>query len=268
MLGDRITRVVIIEDESHNSTMLKGLVNELRPDWKIVAILESVKDSIEWLRDNKAPDLMLVDIQLSDGLSFSIFREIDPGISSRIIFTTAYDEYAIRAFQVNSIDYLLKPIKKEDLESSFRKYEEILAAYPLWRQFSEDDRDYFSRVVDSIIDGRKEYRTRLLIQGFKSYTKLETKDIAFIYSDNKITFAVDFSGKEYMLNYNLEQLESELNPELFFRANRKIIVSLKAVKSVYKDRDGKLILNTEPPAKFTPGISRIKAADFKNWLGA
>jgi len=260
-------RLIIIEDELHNSRMLNDLVEKLRPYWKVDAILESVEESVNWLRKNPAPDLLLVDIQLSDGTCFSIFQKVALDPSSKIVFTTAYDEYAIRAFKVNSIDYLLKPIKMEDLKVAFEKFEQLNAEKETRFQNSIFNKEQLKELVDSIIKGKKEYRTRFLISGVKSYTKLDTKDIAFIYSHNKITIAVDRSKREYVLEYSLEQLEEELDPRQFYRANRKIIVDIDAVRKVKNDTGGKLCLLTTPETDFEVTISRLKVSEFKNWLG-
>jgi len=246
--------------------MLRDTVEELRPGWKVAAILESVEESVNWLKKNPAPDLLLVDIQLSDGVSFSIFRQVELDPSSRIIFTTAYDEYAIRAFKVNSIDYLLKPIKKDDLEDAFNKFERLHFERNRDLRDSPAESENLKELIQSIIEGRKEYRTRFLITGVSGYTKLETEDIAYIYSNNKLTFAVDFDKKEYTLDYTLEELEQELHPDRFFRANRKIIVSIYAVNKIINDTGGKLRLFTKPETDFEITISRLKAPDFKNWL--
>jgi DNA-binding LytR/AlgR family response regulator len=260
-------RVVIIEDEIHNSRLLEELVGAIRPEWSIEAILESVEESVNWLTNNPHPDVMLVDIQLSDGLSFSIFKELNLDIESKIIFTTAYDEYAIKAFQVNSIDYLLKPIKQDALEQAFQKFEKLHTQNNAIERFSEEEKHYLTSLINNVLEGKKEYRTRFLISGVTSFTKLETKNIAFFYSSNKLTFAVDFDGKEYTLDYNLEQLENEINPTEFYRANRKIIVNIAAVNKVINESGGKLQLFTQPLTNFEITISRLKATDFKLWLG-
>ncbi|MFC0876400.1 LytR/AlgR family response regulator transcription factor [Saccharicrinis sp. FJH2] len=260
-------RLIIIEDEAHNSRMLRGMTEKLRPLWNIEAVLESVEDSVLWLQQHSTPDLILMDIQLSDGICFSIFKQIDVEMDSRIIFTTAYDEYAIRAFKVNSIDYLLKPINVEDLEQAFLKFEKLKALEGSGSYTLQKDKEYISHLFNSIVTGKRENRTRFLISGIHGYQKLETKDTAYIYSDNKLTFAVDFEGKEYILDYNLEQLESELDPERFFRANRKIIVNIDSVCKLNNDLGGKLIVETKPPTGFVITVSRLKAGEFKIWMG-
>ncbi|HRW62903.1 MAG TPA: LytTR family DNA-binding domain-containing protein [Bacteroidales bacterium] len=260
-------RILVVEDEAHNSRMLCDLIAKLRPKWKVEAVLESVKESVEWLTENKPPELILMDIQLSDGICFSIFEKIERQITSRIIFTTAYDEYAIRAFKVNSIDYLLKPINEQELETAFQKFEDLRAENLPVDYSLSDDKDYYKNVIKSILEGKKEYRSRFLITGVSGFQKLETKDIAYIYSDNKITFAVDFNKKEHTLDYTLEQMESELNPDQFYRLNRKIIANIDAIVKVSNDEGGKLKVFTKPETNFEITVSRLKASEFKSWMG-
>jgi len=260
--------ILVVEDEAHNSRMLCDLIHKLRPDWKIVAVLESVEESVGWLTKNKAPDLILMDIQLSDGICFSIFEKIEKQITSRIIFTTAYDEYAIRAFKVNSIDYLLKPINEQELEAAFQKFEKLRSEnLPLEYTLSDEDKQYYKKVIKSVLEGKKEYRSRFLITGINGFQKLEAKHIAYIYSDNKLTFAVDFNQKEYILDYNLEQMESELDPNHFFRLNRKIIANIEAIVKVSNDEGGKLKVIIEPKPEFEITVSRLRASEFKMWMG-
>lgn len=255
--------LIIIEDEAHNSRILQGLIEKLRPSWNVLAILESVEESVLWIKKNKIPELILMDIQLSDGICFSIFEQVKIDSSCRIIFTTAYDEYAIRAFKVNSIDYLLKPIEETELEKAFQKFEELISNNSTLIESTDD----YTRLIHSIINGKKEYRTRFLIYGIIGYQKLEVKNIAYFYSDNKLTFAVDHDKKEYTLDYNLEQLESELDPSQFFRANRKVIVHINAVIKVSNELGSKLKVELSPQPVFEITVSRLKAHDFKIWMG-
>lgn len=266
MVDDKL-RILVIEDEVHNSRMLCDLIVKLRPGWRIEAVLESVQESVEWLNENKPPELILMDIQLSDGICFSIFDKVEKQMTSRVIFTTAYDEYAIRAFKVNSIDYLLKPVNEQELENAFQKFEKLSAEnQPLDYNLSGDE-DYYKNLIKSVLEGKKEHRTRFLISGISGYQKLETKDIAYIYSDNKVTFAVDFNKKQHILDYNLEQMESELDPDKFFRLNRKIIANIEAIIKVSNDEGGKLKVVTDPMPDFKITVSRLKASEFKTWMG-
>ncbi len=252
-------KVVIIEDELHNSRMLAGMIKSLRPDWEILASLESVKQSIKWFSNNDHPDLIFMDIQLTDGICFSIFDSVK--IESMIIFTTAYDEYAIQAFKVNSIDYLLKPIKEEKLELSITKFER------LFNNSSEDNnRKSYDAILKAIKKGEKTYRKRFLISGSTSFFKIETKDIAYFYTVNRITFAVMYDKKEHIVDFTMEKLEEELDPDMFFRANRSQIINIDSIKKFESYFGGKLIVRLADPFNEPVTISRLKASEFKNWL--
>ncbi|MDA3853097.1 MAG: LytTR family DNA-binding domain-containing protein [Bacteroidales bacterium] len=261
------TRLIIIEDELHNSRMLTGMVNKLRPEWEIDAVLESVEESVEWLTNNAHPDLILMDIQLSDGISFSILNKVELSSKTQIIFTTAYDQYAIRAFKVNSVDYLLKPIKEEELALAFEKFESRFEGEGEFSRLVSQEKDHYKQLVESILSGKKEYRKRFLICGIKDYTKLETCDVAYFYSSQKTTFAVGFDSNEHILDYTLEQLENELDPKIFYRANRQMIVNVDAVLKVSNATGNKLIVKTKPAPDFEIVVSRLKALEFKKWLG-
>lgn len=258
--------VLLIEDEKPAAEKLALLLQKYDPQIKILGPLTSIEKSVDFLRENiNEIDLIFQDIQLIDGLSFEIFKIME--VNTPIIFTTAFNEHAIEAFKVNSIDYLLKPINEQELESAFKKFEKLkLENLPVDYSLSED-RTYYMNVIKSILEGKKEYRSRFLITGISGYQKIETNDIAYIYSDNKLTFAVDFNKKEYTLDYNLEQMESELNPEKFYRLNRKIIANIDAILKVINDEGGKLKVLTKPETEFEITVSRLKASDFKIWLG-
>ncbi|MCK3684818.1 LytTR family DNA-binding domain-containing protein [Maribellus sp. YY47] len=253
-------RVIIVEDELHNYRLLKGMVEKLRPDWNILEWLESVKSTVAWLETNPAPDLIFMDIQLTDGISFSVFDKVQ--VESMVIFTTAYDEYALRAFQVNSIDYLLKPIKLEKLEQAIDKFENLIKIH---NKNSENKPDY-KEVLEAIVRGEKKYRTRFLISGATSYFKLDVSEIAWFYTENRVTNAVTFNGKEHVVNLTIEKLEEQLDPTQFFRTNRSTIVHINAIRKFENHFGGKLILRLIHPFDEPIIISRLKAAEFKEWM--
>lgn len=252
--------VIIIEDEQHNLRMLQGMIEAIRPEWKIVNTFESVKDSIEWLSTNSHPDLIFMDIQLTDGISFAIFDSVE--VKSLVIFTTAYDDFAIKAFKVNSIDYLLKPIKEDELEKAICKFENYFKT-----KDSVVVESVYSNILKAIKTTNKQYRTRFLISGTDSFFKVSTSDIAYFYSDSKITFAVTFSGKEHIVDYTLEKLEEELNPDIFFRANRHTILNIDSIERFENYFGGKLMVFLTPPFKNRITVSRLKATIFKMWIG-
>lgn len=252
-------KIVIVEDELHNSRMLQGMVKKLRPDWEVLVTLEGVKESINWFQSNPMPDLIFMDIQLTDGICFSIFDEVD--ITSMIIFTTAYDEYAIQAFKVKSIDYLLKPMKEESLRLSIEKFEYILEHF-----HPPEKNTNYTDLLDAIRNGEKKFRKRFLVAGATAFFKIEVKDIAFFYTENRETFAVTYDGKEHILDFTLEKLEEQLDVEQFFRVNRSHIISSDSIKKFENYFGGKLIVKLVAPFKETIAISRLKAPAFKEWL--
>lgn len=254
-------RVIIVEDELHNYRLLRGMVEKLRPDWQIIDWFESVKSTVAWLKSNPAPDLIFMDIQLTDGISFSIFDQVN--VTSMVIFTTAYDEYALRAFQVNSIDYLLKPIKQDKLRLSIEKFEHMVAAATEKPESAPD----YKELLQAITSGERKYRKRFLISGATSYFKLDVDDVAWFYTENRVTTAVTFQGKEHVIDLTIEKLEEQLDPDLFFRTNRSSIVHINAIRKFENHFGGKLILKLIAPFNETITISRLKATEFKEWVG-
>ncbi len=252
--------IIIIEDEDYNVKLLQGMLHEIRPDWVISHTFDSIQSSVAYLKNNRQPDLIFMDIQLVDGLCFSIFDQVE--ITSPIIFTTAFNEYAIQAFKVLSVDYLLKPLKDKDLLDAIRKFESIKS-----QTKSMQEEGVYKELLDVIRNGKKKYRTRFLIQGHSSYTKIDVADIAYFYSENKITFAVTFSQKEHIINFSLEQLDDELSKEDFFRLNRKYVANIKAIQSFEDFFGGKLIVHLNVPTQEKIVVSRLKNSTFKEWMG-
>lgn len=253
-------KIVIIEDELYNLRLLEGMIKSLRPEWEVVKTFESVKDSVAWLRENPHPDLFFMDIQLADGLCFSIFDQVE--VKSMVIFTTAYDDYALRAFKVNSIDYLLKPFKEKDLEEAIEKFENFMN----FTQGFVGGQEY-SGILEAIRDGKKRYRKRFLVSKGVAFSKLGVDEIAYFFSENRITTAVTFYNHNHVIDFSLESLEEELDPDTFFRANRQVILNIDAIKKVENYFGGKLKVRLNPPLKDEVAVSRLKAMAFKQWIG-
>ena len=253
-------KIILVEDEPFNLRLLEDMIKKLRPDWEVIKTFESVKDSVEWLRNNPHPELFFMDIQLADGLCFSIFDQVE--VKGMVIFTTAFDNYAIRAFKVNSIDYLLKPFKEKDLEAAIEKFE----SFRNHAIETESKQDY-SEILDAIRKGEKKYRKRFLISKGAAFYMLPVEDIAYLFSENRITTAVTFSNQNHIVDFPLETLEEQLNPDTFFRANRQLIVNIKAIEKIENYFSGKLKILPNPPFAGEPIISRLKATDFKAWVG-
>jgi len=249
-------RILIIEDEQRNATRLQSLLLEINPDIIVVDILESVSDSVEWFSTNDEPDLILMDVRLADGLCFEIFSACT--ITAPVIFTTAYDEYAIRAFKVNSIDYLLKPIDKLELASALNKH----------KQFSTQNQAgaMISNLVDIIKKPGAVYRSRFLIPIHDGYKTIIVQDIAYIFSEFKVSHLVLNNTEVQAILFTMDELEEQLNPDLFFRANRQHLISLHSIKSIHNYFNGKLKVMLHGREDVEIFISREKASLFKQWL--
>lgn len=249
-----IKKILILEDEKPNSDRIQRLMLKIRPDIEILGVLRSVKKTVEWFLANESPDLVLMDIQLADGVSFDIFNLAD--IKCPVIFTTAYDEYAVKAFKYNSIDYLLKPIEKDELEAAFIKFEtSIHQSY----QQSPSIEELLSQIRP------KEYRTRFFLPYRDGYRKINVEDIAFFYSQMNISYANLFSGEQVVVPQTLETLEQELEPKNFFRVNRQYILHVNSIEKVHNFFNGKLKLIVKNHEQDVI-VSRTKAPLFKTWL--
>lgn len=246
---------IIIEDEKFAADRLEKMIREIRPDIQIIAKLVSIQESIDWLKKNTA-DLIFLDIQLSDGLSFSIFEEIIT--KTPVIFTTAYDQYAIKAFDLNSISYLLKPIRKNELEESLNKFESLKSA------FSID----FENLLAGIQGNKPEYKKRFLIQIGDKLKKIETHDIAYFFALDKSVYIKTFQNTSCAVDYTLDALEEIVNPEQFFRINRKYIVNIQSISEMIAYSRGRVKLNLKPPAddELDTIVSIERASNFKKWM--
>lgn len=253
-------RAAIIEDEIPAARLLNKMLTELRPDWEILVLPGNVEGAVKWFADNPHPDILFLDIQLTDGVSFSFIERAEP--QSMIVFTTAYDEYAIRAFKVNSIDYLLKPIDKERLAETLEKYERLTAGY--FRDFNRQAD--ILEILQNMTAPAKRYRTRFLISGDDKLFTLQVDDIAYFYSENKITFAVTHQNKEYIIDLSLDKLCEQLDPDRFFRTNRQTVVSVQAIRKIENYFLGKVVVKVTPPFKDKIIVSREKISAFKLWL--
>ena len=249
--------IIIIEDEKPAARLLQRKVEKL--GFNVNQMLHSVEESIAWFESNKHPDLIFLDIQLSDGLSFEIFDKIE--IKSAVIFTTAYDEYALRAFKLNSIDYLLKPIDEDDLEIAINKYQSQNHK-PEIQQFD------FEQIKRMLVNpAEKSYKTRFTIKIGQSLKVITTDEIECFYSENKGTYIHTIENRNYLIDGTLEQLETELDSKNNFRISRKFIIPLKSIKEiqVHSNSRLKIILPTYKDDDVI--VAREKVQDFKNWIG-
>lgn len=248
--------IIIIEDEKPAARLLQRKVEKL--DLQVNTMLHSVEESITWFQNNAHPDLIFLDIQLSDGLSFEIFEQID--IKSAVIFTTAYDEYALRAFKLNSIDYLLKPIDEDELEVAINKFKVRTQA----QNFSLDFEAIKRMLVNPV---EKEYKKRFSVKIGQQLKVISIDEVECFYSENKGTYIHTLDNRDYLIDVTLEVLETEINPKDFYRVSRKFIVPLKAVKEiqVYSNSRLKIILPTYKDDEVI--VARERVSDFKEWIG-
>jgi len=249
--------VIIIEDESIAADKLEHMLKEVDPSIKVMAKTGSIIDSVKWLFRNTA-DLIFLDIQLSDGISFSIFEQVT--INTPVIFTTAYDQYAIKAFQVNSIAYLLKPIRKTDLAESLKKLRTVKSA------FSID----FDMLLANIQGREPDYKKRFLIQTGEKIRKIEVSEIAYFYVLGKGVYLRTFKGNNYAVEYTLDKLETILNPSAFFRINRKYFVNMDSIANMVAYSRGRVKLELKPHAddELDTVVSIDRSADFRKWLNS
>jgi len=248
--------IIIIEDEKPAARRLNRMLQNLNIE--VNAMLHSVEESIIWFQENTHPDLIFLDIQLSDGLSFEIFENID--IKSAIIFTTAYDEYALQAFKLNSIDYLLKPIDSEDLETAVNKYKErISEKQPVAIDFN-DIRELLSNQQEPV------YKKRFTVKVGQHLKMITINDIECFYSENKGTYIHTSEGRDYLVDLTLEQLEEQLEPQVFFRVNRKFYIHINAIKDMISYTNSRLQIKLKSYTAQEVIVSRERVKDFKDWL--
>ncbi len=252
--------IILIEDEDYNLRLLEGMLLKLRPDWNYAASFDSIAGVVEWFENQPQPDLIFMDIQLTDGLCFEIFEKVK--VDSFVIFTTAFDNYAVQAFKVNSIDYLLKPFKERELEQALEKFENLSGIARAERLIPN-----YADIMQAIRQGEKKYRKRFLVSKGDAYITLETANIAYFHNENRITTATTFNGQTHIVDFTLDALEDQLDAEQFYRANRQLIVSQKAVERIENFFGGKLKLRLKPAFEGDLMISRLKATDFKRWMG-
>ncbi|MCU0430669.1 MAG: LytTR family DNA-binding domain-containing protein [Cytophagaceae bacterium] len=245
-------RFIIVEDEPLAAQALRDLLLEMRPDWTLVASADSVQVAVEQLSQTAA-DIIFMDIHLSDGLSFSIFEKIKPQVP--VVFTTAFDQYAIRAFQVNGFDYLLKPILPSELQRVLDKFEQNVHVSP----------SDLSKLLDQFNRPPREYKSRFLVKIADKLVSVPIESIAYFYSDEKHTWLA--YGKElYPLEHTLDALESMVDPAKFFRLNRKVLASFSSIHKIYNHLNGKLKIELSPSFDQEIFVSREKAREFKEWL--
>jgi len=256
-------KAVIIEDEFPAARLLNKMIQKVRPEWEVTVLPGTIEGAVSWFNENPHPDIIFLDIQLNDGISFIFIEQAQP--QSMIVFTTAYDEYAVRAFTVNSIDYLLKPIHEERLLEAILKFERLFA---LSSEYTYNLSNIEQLLKSFAEKKEKQFRTRFLISGPKHLYTVQVSDIAYFYSEDKITFAVTKDAKNHVIDFPLNKLEEQLDDRMFFRANRQFILSADAIKSIQNHFNGKAVVSVIPPYSETIYISREKVSLLKMWLNS
>jgi two-component system, LytTR family, response regulator LytT len=251
-------RILLIEDEDPAAKRLRKMILEIEPEADISENIVSVSSGHAWFAANAMPDLIFSDIQLSDGLSFDIFREKE--VTCPVIFTTAYDQYAIEAFKVNSIDYLLKPIKKEELESAFKKFRKLKAA-----DNSSFNIDKLMQTLQPAL--KPEYKKRFVVKYGEHIKTINIEEVVYFYTEDKINFLCTKDGRRFVVDFNLDALDSMLDPKVFFRINRQYIIAIYAIADMLSYSKSRVLIKLNPPAKHETIVSTERSADFKHWLG-
>jgi DNA-binding LytR/AlgR family response regulator len=256
--------ILLLEDEYPAAERLQRLLLQAAPDAQVLAVLDTVAGALEWLAANPAPDLILSDIQLADGLSLEIWEQAV--VPSPVIFTTAFDAYAIRAFQANSVAYLLKPVKLPELQAALTKLSQWGSGASKAVAQSELLHSPIERLLDTLPRPGRPYKTRFLVRQGEQLVPLPVAEAAWFLSRNETVTLVATDGRRFVLDYTLEQLEALLDPAQFFRLNRQIIAQLPAVRRLHPHFNGKLLVELHPAASEEVLVSREKAPAVKAWL--
>ena len=248
---------LIIEDEPFAQKELMRILQSVAPDVRLTAGLESIEDAVHYLQNNEPPDLIFMDIQLSDGLSFSIFDQVD--VKAPVIFTTAYDQFALKAFSVFSIDYLLKPVEKEKLSDALTKYKNYFEP-------QKHEAPLYQDLVQALRSKETVYKKRMIGKVGQRLRHYNMDEIAYFYAEDDTIFLRDFEGKNSIVEYKLERLEEMLDPEKFFRISRKLICGHQTITNIEKYGAGQFMLELEPAFEERVLVSRSRTKDFLAWM--
>jgi DNA-binding LytR/AlgR family response regulator len=249
-------KILIIEDEQPAALQLTKLIRQFRPEAEIAASLDSVEEAVRWFSRNSHPDLIFMDIQLADGLSFDIFQQTE--LHAPVIFTTAYDQYMLNAFKVNSVDYLLKPVEPEELKNALAKFDR------LFNRTIQYDRTAIHKLIQSF--NQPEYKERFLIKAGQHLAFVPVADIHYFYSEDGLVFVRTADNRKHAIDHSLEQLEEMLRPADFFRVNRSLIARIEAIQKIHPYFNSRLKLELKPRPEFDVIVSRNRVVEFKQWL--
>jgi two-component system, LytTR family, response regulator LytT len=250
--------ILIIEDEEPAYKRLLKMLKEVEPAATLLNQIVSVSSAVKWFKENDAPDLIISDIQLSDGISFEIFKQVD--IKCPVIFTTAYDQYAIEAFKVNSIDYLLKPVKKDELEKAVSKFKTLTPA-------AASPAIDINKLLQSLQPAGTDYKKRFVVRYGEHIKTIDIEEVVYFYTEDKATFLCTKDARRFVVDFNLDTLDSILDPKVFFRINRQYIISIHSIAEMFAYSKSRVLIKLNPPAKHETIVSTERSADFKHWLG-
>lgn len=253
-------KILIIEDELPAAKQLTKMLAQIDPSVSVIETIDSVESSVKWLNTFPTPDAIFMDIQIADGLSFDIFTQVE--IACPVIFTTAFDQYAIKAFKVNAIDYLLKPIDEDELSEALQKIKNKKAEMITPPQYSGQ---FYQNLLQNIT--KQDYKERFLIKTGQSFSSIETAEMAYFFSEEGLTQCLVFNQKKHIIEHPLDELERLVNPKDFFRINRKLIVNIKAIQKISPHFNGRLKLELTPQYREEVFVARERVGDFKGWLG-
>lgn len=259
-------KILIVEDEDLAVKKIQKTLASVDSEAVITGITDSIKSTVEWIQQNPQPDLILMDIELADGQSFEIFNLVE--IKSPVIFTTSYDEYALKAFKINSIDYLLKPVQKEELQAALSKFKKIKQAYA-----GADTGESKDVNLDSLVKELqrklqpKDYRKRFLVKHAQKLVSVEMDEIAYFFSDGRLNFFKTNDNRKFVVDYTMDELQDMLDPAQYFRISRSFYVSVNCIDKIDDYFGNRLILQLKPVVDKEALVSREKVTDFKKWMG-
>lgn len=252
-------KILIVEDEELAVKKLQKTLTAVDDTIEVAGVTDSIKSTVDWLQDNPAPDLVLMDIELADGQSFEIFKLTE--VKSPVIFTTSYDEYALKAFKVNSVDYLLKPVQQDELQAALDKYKKLKGGNK-----ADISLDHLVKELQQKLQP-KEFRKRFLVKHAQKLVSIEVEDIAYFYSDGRLNFFKTNDNRKFVVDYTMDELEDMLDPEQYFRISRSFYVSVGSIDKIEDYFGNRLILQLRPVVDKEALVSREKVTDFKKWMG-
>lgn len=255
-------KILIVEDEDLAVKKLKKTLSAVDETATVVGEADSIKGTVQWLENNPSPDLILMDVELADGQSFEIFNHVK--VKSPVIFITSYDEYALKAFKVNSVDYLLKPVQKEDLEAAINKFRDMKKLYADESK-PEPDIELLMKKLQQF--QAKEYRKRFLVKHGQKLVSVEVSDIAYFFSDGRLNFFKTTDNRKFVVDYTMDELNDMLDPEQYFRISRSFFISVNSVAQIHDHFGNRLLLELSPIIDKEVIVSREKVTEFKTWLG-